>query len=59
MVADIQLLQGKVVTEPDSKKTKNISVLIQELALEILTDEEIAIAASPTSTVPFATKAIE
>ena len=45
MVADIQLLQGKVISEPE-RRTKNISNLIQELALEILSDDEIAIAAT-------------
>ena len=46
MVADIQLLQGKIIEDPD-RRTKNISKLIEELALEILTDEELAIAATP------------
>ena len=45
MVADIQLLQGKVIDEPE-RRTKNISALIQELALEILSDEDVAVAAA-------------
>lgn len=45
MVADIQLLQGKVIDEPE-RRTRNASTLIQELALEILSDEEIAVAAA-------------
>ena len=39
MVADIQLLQGKVINEPE-RRTKNISTLIHELALEILSDDD-------------------
>jgi hypothetical protein len=39
MVADIRLLQGKVVEDP-GLKPKNVSKLIHELALEILSDEE-------------------
>jgi hypothetical protein len=49
MVADIQLLQGKVIDEP-TQRNKNISLLIQELALEILSEEEIAVAAMPSTT---------
>ncbi|MBS1959796.1 MAG: hypothetical protein JST80_10015 [Bdellovibrionales bacterium] len=45
MVADIQLLQGKVIDEPE-RRTKNISSLIQELALEILSDDDVAVAAT-------------
>lgn len=41
MVADIEWLQGKVVEDPTAG-TKNVSKLIQELALEILAEEEIA-----------------
>jgi hypothetical protein len=37
MVADIQLLQGKIVEDPENR-AKNISRLIEELALEILAD---------------------
>jgi hypothetical protein len=46
MVADIQLLQGKVIDEPE-RRTKNISTLIHELALEILSDEDVAVAGTP------------
>lgn len=49
MVADIQLLQGKVIDEPE-RRTKNISSLIQELALEILSDADIAVAATTSVT---------
>lgn len=45
MVADIEWLQGKIVQDPEAGN-KNVSKLIQELALEILTEEEIAIASS-------------
>jgi hypothetical protein len=45
MVANIQLLQGKVVEDPELRP-KNVSKLIQELALEILSEEELAVAAS-------------
>ena len=41
MVADIQLLQGKIIDDPD-KRAKNVSKLIEELALEILADEDLA-----------------
>ena len=43
MVADIQLLQGKIIDDPD-QRVKNISKLIEELALEILSEEDAAIA---------------
>jgi hypothetical protein len=46
MVANIQLLQGQVIRDPDTKK-QNVSQLIHELTLEILSDEEMAIAAAP------------
>jgi len=46
MVADIQLLQGKIVENPDDR-TKNVSLLIRELALEILSEEEQSIARAP------------
>ncbi len=39
MVADIRLLQGKIVEDPDLKP-KNVSRLIHELALEILSGAE-------------------
>jgi len=39
MVADIRLLQGRIVEDPELKP-KNVSKLIHELALEILSDEE-------------------
>jgi hypothetical protein len=39
MVADIRLLQGKIVEDPDLR-SKNVSKLIHELALEILSEEE-------------------
>ena len=39
MVADIRLLQGKIVEDPDLKP-KNVSRLIHELALEILSGGE-------------------
>lgn len=39
MVADIRLLQGKIVEDPEMR-TKNISKLIEELAIEILTEEQ-------------------
>ena len=50
MVADIQLLQGKIIDDPE-QRTKNISKLIEELALEILAEEDLAgaIAGSPNS----------
>ncbi len=48
MVADIQILQGKIIDDPE-QRTKNISRLIEELALEILTEEELAIAIAPQS----------
>ena len=41
MVADIRLLQGKIVEDPELKP-KNVSKLIHELALEILSEEEAA-----------------
>ena len=43
MVADIQLLQGKIIDDPE-KRAKNVSKLIEELALEILSDEDLAVA---------------
>ena len=45
MVADIQLLQGKIVEDLDLHP-KNFTKLLEELALEILTDEELAVASS-------------
>jgi hypothetical protein len=45
MVADIQLLQGKIIDDPE-QRTKNISKLIEELALEILAEEDLAGAAA-------------
>jgi hypothetical protein len=45
MVADIQLLQGKIVEDPD-QRPKNTVKLMEELALEILTQEELAVAAT-------------
>jgi hypothetical protein len=45
MVADIEWLQGKIVQDPEAGN-KNVSKLIQELALEILTEEELAAAAA-------------
>lgn len=47
MVADIQLLQGKIIEDLD-QYPKNFTKLMEELALEILTDEELAIASSKT-----------
>ena len=41
MVADIQLLQGKIIDDPD-KRAKNVTRLIEELALEILAEEDLA-----------------
>ena len=46
MVADIQLLQGKIVENPD-ERMKNVSLLIRELALEILSEEEQALSRAP------------
>ncbi len=47
MVADIQLLQGKVVEDPENARVKlNMAKLIEELALEILSDEDLAQAAT-------------
>lgn len=43
MVADIQLLQGKIVQDPDSRPHAAVR-LMEELALEILTQEELALA---------------
>ena len=48
MVADIQLLQGKIVEDPDNR-SKNVSRLIEELALEILSEEDLAIAGTIAS----------
>ncbi len=47
MVADIQLLQGKIIDDPE-KRAKNVSKLIEELALEILSDEDLVIAQGPS-----------
>lgn len=44
MVADIQLLQGKIIEDLD-RNPKNFSKLMEELALEILSDEDLAGAA--------------
>jgi hypothetical protein len=41
MVADIQLLQGKIVDDPD-KRAKNVTRMIEELALEILSEDDLA-----------------
>ena len=41
MVADIQLLQGKIVDDPE-KRAKNVSRFIEELALEILSEDDLA-----------------
>ena len=46
MVADIRLLQGKLIENPE-QGSKNISKLIEELALEILSEEELAVAMAP------------
>jgi hypothetical protein len=48
MVANIEWLQGKIVEDPEAG-TKNVSKLIQELALEILSEEELAAAAATES----------
>lgn len=48
MVADIRLLQGKIIDNPD-QRVKNISKLIEELALEILSEEDAAVAAAPSN----------
>jgi hypothetical protein len=45
MVADIQLLQGKIVEDPGLRQ-KNVAKLIEEFALEILSEEDLAVAAS-------------
>ena len=45
MVIDIQLLQGKIVEDLDLHP-KNFTQLMEELALEILSDEDLAIASS-------------
>ncbi len=39
MVADIRLLQGKIIEDLD-QKPKNFSKLIEELAAEIIADDE-------------------
>ena len=49
MVADIQLLQGKIIDDPE-KRAKNVSKLIEELALEILSDEDLAVAQGKSDT---------
>ena len=41
MVADIQLLQGKIIDDPE-KRAKNVTKLIEELALEILAEDDLA-----------------
>ncbi len=48
MVADIHLLQGKIVEDPESSShnRKNIPRLIEELELEILSEEDLAQAAT-------------
>ena len=46
MVADIQLLQGKVIDDPEKNRVKNTAKLIEELALEILSEEDLAQAAT-------------
>lgn len=46
MVADIQLLQGKIIDDPE-KRAKNVSKLIEELALEILADEDLVARSAP------------
>ena len=51
MVAAIQLLQGKIVDDPE-KRSKNVLKLIEELALEILTEEELAVAATQPKRAP-------
>jgi hypothetical protein len=51
MVADIRLLQGKLIQNPE-QSSKNVSKLIEELALEILSEEEHSIAAAPSSPKP-------
>jgi hypothetical protein len=43
MVADIQLLQGKIIEDLD-QYPKNFTKLMEELALEILSEEDLAIA---------------
>jgi hypothetical protein len=53
MVADLNLLQGKIIEDPD-KRAKNISRLIEELALEILSEEDLAIAAGTQTSVAVA-----
>ena len=50
MVADIQLLQGKIVEDLD-QYPKNFTKLMEELALEILTDEDLAIASSSATSI--------
>jgi len=49
MVADIRLLQGKLIGDPELGN-KNVSKLIEELALEILSEEELAVASTMSST---------
>jgi len=51
MVADIQLLQGKIIDDPEMRM-KNVSRLIEELALEILSEDELAVAATVTEPRP-------
>ena len=46
MVADIQLLQGKVIDDPENNRVRNMAKLIEELALEILSEEDLAQAAT-------------
>lgn len=45
MVADIRLLQGKIVEDLD-QEPKNFTRLMEELVLEIIQDEDLAIASS-------------
>ena len=47
MVADIRLLQGKIVEDLE-EQPKNFTKLMEELALEILTEEELAVASTPS-----------
>ena len=48
MVIDIQLLQGKIIEDLD-QHPKNFTLLMEELALEILADEDLAIEANDDS----------
>jgi|GEM_PF-2129534 len=55
MVADIRLLQGKLIENPDEVGTTQpglVPKFIEELALEILSDEELVAAVTPGAESP-------